>query len=138
VFQGKTMDITKGACTGAAGTLSETGWSNGEVFRHYLEHHFLPFARPTPGSNQPILLIYDSHTSGKSPETIKWAREHGIVLFVLPAHSSHLLKSLDVAFLAPSKSITIANVHSTCQDTWVRTSRNTTYVHLLAGLTLKH
>ena len=36
VFKGKRWnpDLMKGACTGAAGTLSETGWSNGEVFRH--------------------------------------------------------------------------------------------------------
>jgi hypothetical protein len=105
VFKGKRWnpDLMKGACTGADGTMSETGWSNGEIFRHYLEHHFLPYARPSPASNQPILLIYDGHSSHKSPETIKWAREHGIILFVLPAHSSHLLQPLDVAIFGPFK-----------------------------------
>jgi len=105
VFKGKRCnpDLMKGGCTGAAGTLSETGWSNGEVFRHYLEHHFLSFAKPTPSSNQLILLIYDGHTSHNRPETIKWAREHEIVLFVLPAHSSHLLQPLDVAISGPFK-----------------------------------
>ncbi|XP_053382770.1 uncharacterized protein LOC128549650 [Mercenaria mercenaria] len=64
--------------------MSEKGWSNSELFRYYLEHHFLPFARPTSTSTQPILLIYHGHSSHKNPETIKWAREHGIILFVLP------------------------------------------------------
>ena len=51
----------------------------------------------------PIFLIYDGYASHKNPETIHWARENGIILFVLPAHNSHLLKPLDVAVFGPSK-----------------------------------
>ena len=38
-----------------------------------------------------------------SLETTKWAREHGLVLFVLSDHSSHLLQPLDVAIFGPFK-----------------------------------
>ncbi|XP_053395989.1 lactose-binding lectin l-2-like [Mercenaria mercenaria] len=49
-------------------------------------------------------LIHDGHASHKSSEAIKWARERGIILFVLPAHSSHILQPLDVAIFGPFKS----------------------------------
>jgi hypothetical protein len=96
----------KGATTGAKDVMSETGWSNGEIFQEYLKTHFLPYVEPTPTNcqhQQPILLIYDSHTSHKTPQLINWAKEQGIVLFVLPAHSSRLLQPLDVSIFGPLK-----------------------------------
>ena len=33
----------EGATAGANGTVSETGWSNGLIFREYLENHFLKY-----------------------------------------------------------------------------------------------
>ena len=105
IFKGKRWnpDLMKGASAGANGTLSDSGWSNSDIFKTYLEDHFLPLVRPSTSSNQPILLLLDGHASHKSPETVKWAREHGIILFVLPAHSSHILQPLDVAIFGPFK-----------------------------------
>ena len=42
-FPGKRMnsDLFHGSTPGASATLSETGWSNSEVFCTYLEVHFL-------------------------------------------------------------------------------------------------
>ena len=104
IFKGKRWnpELMKGACFGAKGIMSETGWSNGEIFRKFLEEHFLPFVG-SAANNGPILLIYDGHASHKTYETIRWAREKGIILFVLPAHSSHLLQPLDVAVFGPFK-----------------------------------
>ena len=43
VFPGKrrNSDLLHGSTPGASATLSKTGWSNSEVFRTYLEAHFL-------------------------------------------------------------------------------------------------
>ena len=46
VFKGKRWnpELMKGACFGAKGVMSETGWwSNGEIFRKFLEEPFLLF-----------------------------------------------------------------------------------------------
>jgi hypothetical protein len=96
-------ELMKGATFGSKGVMSETGWSNGQIFKEYLKDHFLPYARPCALDKQPILLIYDGHASHKNPELIKWAREQGIILFVLPAHTSHVLQPLDVAVFGPFK-----------------------------------
>ena len=118
-----------GACTGAKGTMSDSGWSNSNIFKKYLEEHFLPMVAP-PSLEDPILLIYDGHASHKNPETIHWARENGIILFVLPAHSSHLLQKLDVAVFGPLKSTSIVNVPGSCSVIWGKLSLDMMCVHL--------
>ena len=86
IFKGKRWnpDLMKGASVGAAGTMSDSGWVNGDIFRKYLEEHFLPLVS-LPSKEDPILLIYAGDASHKNPETIRWAREKGIILFILPA-----------------------------------------------------
>jgi hypothetical protein len=91
-----------GATNGAKGTMSESGWSNSEIFKEYLKSHFLPYVRPV-NSQQPVLLIYDGHSSHKTPDVIRWAKDQHIILFVLPAHASHILQPLDVCIFGPFK-----------------------------------
>lgn len=91
----------KGACTGAAGTMPASGWSNSNGFRKFLQKHFLIYARHKVTPKQQILLICDRHKSYKTQETIKWARKHGIILFVLPAHNSYLFQPLVVSIFRP-------------------------------------
>ena len=47
VFKGKRFhaDLMKGKCAGADGEMSDSEWSNGDIFRKYLKDHFLPYAR---------------------------------------------------------------------------------------------
>ncbi|XP_060604540.1 uncharacterized protein LOC132757309 [Ruditapes philippinarum] len=114
VFKGKRFnpDLMKGSSVGAKGVMSDSGWSNAAIFQQYLEEHFLPNARPCPEDKQPIILIYDEHSSHKSPKLINWARERGLILFVLPARISHLLQPLDVAVFGSSKN----NYYSECSS----------------------
>ena len=55
-------------------------------------------------------MLYDGHASHVSPCLIDWAKDHQIVLFVLPPHMSHLLQPLDVAVFGPFKTF----YHSEC------------------------
>ncbi|XP_045214877.2 uncharacterized protein LOC123564977 [Mercenaria mercenaria] len=101
VFPGKRMnpDLMKGSTPGTSGTVSETGWSNTEVFRTYLEMHFLKYV---PGrSDEKILLILDGHRSHVSVGLVEWAKTHNIILFLLPAYTSHILQPLDVSCYGP-------------------------------------
>lgn len=105
VFKGKRFnpDLMKGASPGAKGVMSDSGWSNAQIFREYIENHFLPNVRRGSNDNQPILLLYDGHSSHVSKQLIEWARTVNIILFVLPAHTSHLLQPLDVGIFGPFK-----------------------------------
>ena len=79
--------------------MTESGWSNSAVFRTYLEDHFLKFV---PGrGDEPVLLLLDGHKSHVSVGLVDWAKEHNIIIYVLPAHTSHFLQPLDVGCYGP-------------------------------------
>ena len=90
----------EGASPGAAGAMSETGWSNAELFRKYLQEHFVKFI-PVREPEQHLLLILDGHKSHISLDLLEWAKERKIILFILPAHTSHILQPLDVSCYGP-------------------------------------
>ena len=47
IFKGKRFnpDLLKGCSVGANGIISDSGWSNSQIFQQYLSEHFLPYAR---------------------------------------------------------------------------------------------
>ena len=103
VFKGKrySEELLEGSTPGTKAAMSDSGWSNREIFQKYLTEHFLPLANPAP--DRKVLLLYDGHASHISPTLINWARENNIILFVLPPHTSHLLQPLDVGVFGPFK-----------------------------------
>ena len=94
VFKGARMlpDLLQNTCTGAAGTVSPSGWSNSRIFKQYLLH----FEKYCQGQGTKLIL-FDGHKSHINPDTIAWAKRNDIVLFVLPPHTSWVLQPLDVA-----------------------------------------
>lgn len=101
VFEGTRMrqELMEGKCPCTDGTVSKTGWSNTDVFMRYIEEHFLKYA---PGrGDDPILLLLDGHKSHTSFGLVDWAITRNIILFVLPAHTSHFLQPLDVGCYGP-------------------------------------
>ena len=116
VFKSKRMmdDLINGAMPGAAGTVSETGWSNTKVFKQYLSNHFLNFI---PGRNDdPVLLLLDGHKSHVAVDIIEWAQERSIILHILPAHTSHILQPLDVGCYGPLQRIYDNECHKTMRQ----------------------
>ena len=61
--------------------------------------HFLLHAPPV----RPILLLMDDHSSHYQPSAIHRAAEEGIIMFVLPPHTSHLTQPLDKGCFGPLK-----------------------------------
>ena len=89
--------------SGPAGTLNlcqENGWMTGELFLAWLKH-FVTYVVPNPDNK--VLLLMDGHSSHKSYEVVKYARENGVVLMCFPPHCTHRLQPLDVVFYGPLK-----------------------------------
>ena len=82
-----------------SGTVSETEWSNSVIFRDYLQNNFIKYA-PAHDVN-PIVLLMEGHNTHISVSLLEWAKSTNIVIFILPAHTSHLLQPLDVACFGP-------------------------------------
>jgi hypothetical protein len=113
VLKGKrlTDDLKIGSTPGCGFKMSDNGWSNGEIFKEYLQSHFLKFVKKE--KEEKLLCIYDGSTTHINIELIKWAKMNGVILFVLPPHLSHLLQPLDVGCFSPLKNCfnSLAHTH---------------------------
>ena len=112
VFPGQRMrqELLAGAIPGTDGTVSPTGWSNTDIFINYLTNHFPKYVQGR-SENKPLLVLYDGHRSHISLPLINWARDHNIHLFILPAHTSHVLQPLDIGCFGPFERIYNADCH---------------------------
>ena len=59
-------------------------------------------------SGKPILLIFDGHGSHKKFKLLKLAKEHNIIIFSLPPHTTYKLQPLDIGIFGPFACATIA------------------------------
>jgi hypothetical protein len=89
VFPGArfSSNLLEGASAGADGCVTESGWSNSEVFE-YIKTHLMKYLPAT--DDEDILVLYDGHKSHVTVPLIQWAKSQRIHLFVLPPHCSHL------------------------------------------------
>lgn len=79
--------------------LSAKGWMTADIFEEWLEQHFLVHTPPA----RPLLLLLDGHSSHYSPDTIPIAAQSGVILFLLPPHTTHFLQPLDKTVFGPLK-----------------------------------
>lgn len=121
IFPGKRMrpELLNGASPGTSATVSETGWSNGVIFREYLENHFLKFV-PRSDNQKVLLLLHRSHVS---VDLIEWAQEQGIIIFILPAHTSHILQPMDVSCYGPLEKIYNSLCHKLMRESSATNTR---------------
>ena len=73
-------------------TTSKKGYMDSDLFVQWLEEVFIPNC----GRSRPVLLIMDNLGAHMTPRAIDLARDNQIELLCLPAHSTHLLRPLDV------------------------------------------
>ncbi|XP_046560004.1 MFS-type transporter clz9-like [Haliotis rubra] len=106
MFKGQRMreELLEGSLPGTAGTVSETGWSNSQIFRNYISDHFLKYSMPAT-KEKPVLILFDGHRSHVSVALSEWARKRNLILFVPPAHTSHILQPMDVGCFGPFERI---------------------------------
>ena len=101
IFDAKSlnMDWTKGEIPGTTYGLSDKGWVDTELFKGWLTDHLLKHAVGA----RPLLVLLDGLSSHYQPDLIRYAREHDIILFCLPLHTSHASQPVDVSVFKPLK-----------------------------------
>ena len=111
IFKGQRMseELLSGSTPGVSGTVTESGWSNGNTFLKYLENHFLQYVQRC--ADEPVLLILDGHRSHVNVPVLDWAKQHNVILMILPAHTSHILQPLDVGCFGPMQRIYNSECH---------------------------
>ena len=101
IFDAKQLNHlwTRGEVSGTRYGLSDSGWTDRGLFLGWLEEHFLAHAVPA----RPLLLLVDGHCSHYDPDSIRFARDHSIIIFCLPPHTTHEAQPLDVSFFGTLK-----------------------------------
>ena len=79
---------------GSRYAVSDNGRIDPDLFHFWMTEHFLEHAV----AGCPLLLLLDGHSFHFKPETIKFAKDHGIVVFCLPPHTTHECQPLDCSF----------------------------------------
>ena len=79
--------------------MSGKGWTDQELFMHWLKDHFLKYAVP----GRPLLLLLDGHSSHYEPASMELAREEDITVLCLPPHTTQDSQSLDCTVFGPLK-----------------------------------
>jgi len=91
---------TKGEFPGTKYGLSANGWINTDLFEGWLSEHFLEHAV----SARPLLLLLDGHSTHYQPQSVRFAKEHDVIMLCLPPHTSHESQPLDCGVFGPLKS----------------------------------
>lgn len=105
IFKRKRMtdDLKRGGPPNTLYSCSESGWIVASLFVEWLQH-FIRCLKLEKSEKKQILLILDGHsTHTKNLEAISLARNYGIVMLSLPAHTTHKLQPLDKSFFKSLK-----------------------------------
>jgi DDE superfamily endonuclease len=81
-------------------TTSSNGWSSNAIGFQWLKQVFERYTQPARQTTKRLLLL-DGHSSHVNMAFVDWADRHGIILLILPPHSTHRLQPLDVGLFQP-------------------------------------
>jgi len=96
-------------------TVSQNGWSNNAIGLMWLEKVFERYTKPKR-TTQKRLLIVDGHSSHVNMAFIDWADKHGIIILILPPHTTHRLQPLDVGLFQPLSTYYSTELNQLMQD----------------------
>ena len=94
-----TVEMANGEIPGTQYGFSEKGWMQRKLFNSWFKKLFIRYA---PAS-RPLLLLLDGHSSHYCPETLSFAAENDVIVFVLPPNTTHLTQPLDKGVFGPFK-----------------------------------
>ncbi|GFO16080.1 tigger transposable element-derived protein 6-like protein [Plakobranchus ocellatus] len=72
---------------------SGNGWIDSEIFAKWLSTGFVPAVAHL---QKPVLLFADGHSTHLTLAIHEICKEHNIILYQLPSHSSHIVQPLDL------------------------------------------
>ena len=101
IFAAKRVSPTwiRNEVNGSRYTSSKSGWIDHDLFFYFIQKHFLAHAVPY----RPLMLLLDGHSTHCDLTSLKFVRDHGIIIFCLPPHTTHECQPLDCSLFKPLK-----------------------------------
>jgi len=103
--------LLKDAPEGSMQTVQESGWMTQEIFYEWIQK-FIAFVAGKRGTEEDengnmvprkVLLVTDGHNSRISLKAALLARDNGVIILILPPHTTHAIQPLDKAWFGAWK-----------------------------------
>ncbi|MCL4144497.1 UNVERIFIED_CONTAM: hypothetical protein GTU68_054054, partial [Idotea baltica] len=78
----------------------ESGWMNFETFKDYIQTGFIPWLTEN-NIQRPVILFVDRHHSHISMQLSLYCQENGVILYLLPPNTTHILQPANVGPFKP-------------------------------------
>ncbi|KAG5674774.1 hypothetical protein PVAND_004724 [Polypedilum vanderplanki] len=78
---------------------TENGWQTKDVFFEYIKK-----LNDLIKSPRPIIITYDNHSSHIDIKIFRWCAQNGIIIWTLPANTTHVTQMADVSMYRPVNS----------------------------------
>ena len=89
---------------------SESGWMKSETFFEFIANGFVPWLSIN-NITKPVILFVDGHKTHLTMQLSKYCDENGVVLYLLPPNTTHILQPADVGVFVPMKDMWRKQVH---------------------------
>lgn len=81
---------------------SDSGWMKSETFYEFVSKAFNPWLEENEVP-KPVLLLVDGHRTHVTVQVSKLCQDFGIILYLLPPNTTHMLQPADVGAFKPLK-----------------------------------
>ena len=108
-------DIVQSVPDNFAIAISESGWMTAPVFYEFICNTFNNWLIEKK-VNKPVILFLDGHTTHMTMQLSVKSQELGIILYLLPPYTTHILQPADVCIFKPLKNSFKKIVHDYQRD----------------------
>ena len=81
---------------------SDSGWMKAETFYEFIGNAFIPWLEKHVVT-KPVILFVDGHKTHMSMQVTTLCEDNGIILYLLPPNTTHILQPADVGPFKPLK-----------------------------------
>ena len=81
---------------------TESGWMKSETFFEYIANAFNPWIENN-NIMKPVIMFVDGHRTHLTMQVSKYCEDNGIILYLLPPNTTHILQPADVGAFKPLK-----------------------------------
>ena len=82
--------------------LTESGWMTSKLFYEFMANTFIPWLSRNEVP-KPVILFVDGHKTHLTLQTSVLCEDNGVVLYLLPPNTTHILQPADVGPFRPMK-----------------------------------
>ena len=103
-------DIVRSVPDGFFIGKTENGWMKSECWYEFIGNAFIPYIKNN-NIKTPVILFVDGHSTHVTLQTSLLCENNGVILYLLPPNTTHILQPADVGPFRPLKAYWAREIH---------------------------